>query len=1648
MEKTMKARVQHKHDIEANWLKATNFTPLASEIIVYDPDENYDYPRIKIGDGKTNINALPFVTKDYAKISDIPTKPQDIGALPDSTVIPTVPTKISAFENDKGYLTQHQSLDAYAKTADLGALATKDSLTASDVGALPDTTKIPGALSDLSEDTTHRVVTDAEKEAWNAKSNFSGNYADLNGKPTIPTVPTKISAFENDAKYLTTFTETDPTVPDWAKAKEKPTYTADEVGALPDSTEIPSKLSDLSEDTAHRLVTDAEKTTWNAKSNFSGSYNDLTNKPTIPSVAGLASTTYVDNAVKNKVDKDGNKVLSTNDYTTAEKNKLAGIAAGAEVNVNADWNATSGDAQILNKPTLGSMAAKSSVAKSDLASEIQTSLGKADSALQPGDISDWAKQSSKPSYTKNEVGLGNVDNTSDANKPVSTAQANAIAEAKKAGTDAQSNLNTHTNNKSNPHGVTKAQVGLGNVDNVRQYSASNPPPYPVTSINGKTGAVVVDIPGSYTIPSFWQSAIDTAIATIKSLQTGKNCVTFPFFSDNHTRYGYAGILIAEVMKQCHIPYCFYGGDSISSGYIASEAVMIEQDGKFDAMMSAVPNGRMCRAVGNHDGYWAVSANERHQYTREQVYELFLREESIAQSKHFGDDGTYYYVEDMASKIRFIVLNTNGNRVDDIQIAWFRDVALKVNEGWAVVIISHHPISNHYHANISNAAAVRAIVIESGAEVIGWFSGHIHRDRIYNGAALNTSDDSIGDDMGFKQITITSDATNIAYEDTTRHPIAEDALSHAIDFVTINRDTKTVNLTRLGIGNNRVYNYEGVVLYSITSNLNNVISNNKTTFIRANQSYTTSLTALGGYTLSSVKVTMGGTDITSSVYNNGVITIAEVTGDVVITASAEKPAEPVVNIWQTPYKLNSRLNTSETDPDASGVFISAWYPVSQEQLSGDIVLRSNKNIFNHANLSSSGDYLRFYSSTTAGTALLSEIVDRTSKFTKAYDSENGIYSLTIKHTWFSSKASEIKYFRWCAQVSTSAITADYFDGCILTVNQEITNSDDGSYTNLADPSSADWLTDKRFATSSISDFAGVYITNYIPCKPGDTIRVKGMDLNSLISSSKPRTRMFSNGTQVGIADYYPNYIMEAGYGSFNSETGISTFRLVNMTQSGVVDGNEITEYTFDSIRINFKLLSGYTVNDVIVTVNEEISGKPSNGESNYTNLADPTSSEWKIGYRVNSSLNIVETSGDTNQQLTNIIPLSGNNQFHIKGMGVYDELSNDGSNYNRVILMDSNGTILAAAQLDSNSFRGYYTVADYDSAVAVVDVTSVIAKANKTGVAFVRFGGRVTDPASVIITIDQRISDDPDNGTSYINQIPISTDTDGSIYNGKGYKEGTRISSSSGSISANDAVDLTGFIPIKLGDVVRMKNIDFVWATMGSAGGLHFYAADKTTKVRSFNTNELPDIAATFASDAGAVYDNAGNLVQFTITNYGGMNTAAFMRVCATNIDDSSIITINQEITINPEGDSSEINLADPSADGWVNNSRLSSSGEDKGEGGFPGGVVTNWIYCERGDVLRISGIDFGTKNNASNTTAPYIQCYYTSGDMSCVDINSYEDTGGFEVDENGVVTFLVLSWDGKNQAITSNGQVEKVRFSGLLTAANANDVVITKNQSI
>jgi hypothetical protein len=72
--RNISTRIIHKHDIEANWLKATGFVPMQGELIIYDIEvdasgnilelpsgrtEPYTYERFKIGDGKTVVSDLP-----------------------------------------------------------------------------------------------------------------------------------------------------------------------------------------------------------------------------------------------------------------------------------------------------------------------------------------------------------------------------------------------------------------------------------------------------------------------------------------------------------------------------------------------------------------------------------------------------------------------------------------------------------------------------------------------------------------------------------------------------------------------------------------------------------------------------------------------------------------------------------------------------------------------------------------------------------------------------------------------------------------------------------------------------------------------------------------------------------------------------------------------------------------------------------------------------------------------------------------------------------------------------------------------------------------------------------------------------------------------------------------------------------------------------------------------------------------------------------------------------------------------------------------------------------------------------------------------------------------------------------------------------
>ena len=174
------------------------------------------------------------------------------------------------------------------------------------------------------------------------------NENDTSSMAYIKHKPANVSAFVNDAGYIKN--ETDPTVPSWAKQSSKPTYTAEEVGALPVSTDIPSSLADLSDDTTHRVVTDAEKSTWSGKQDtlVSGTSIKTINNE---SLLGSGNISISGGGGEENVI----EAITFNGDAVPVSNKTAAITASIpDAQIQSDWNQSDSTKKdfIKNKPTI------------------------------------------------------------------------------------------------------------------------------------------------------------------------------------------------------------------------------------------------------------------------------------------------------------------------------------------------------------------------------------------------------------------------------------------------------------------------------------------------------------------------------------------------------------------------------------------------------------------------------------------------------------------------------------------------------------------------------------------------------------------------------------------------------------------------------------------------------------------------------------------------------------------------------------------------------------------------------------------------------------------------------------------------------------------------------------------------------------------------------------------------------------------------------------------------------------------------------------------------------------------------------------------------------------------------------------------------
>lgn len=414
-----------------------------------DKTDLSDAVQASLNKADTALQTAP-VTSVNNKTGAVVLSASDVGALPNTTAIPT---KTSELDNDSGFI-DSSALDGYAKTTDIPTKTsqlTNNSgfITANDVPVK----SVDGSTGEVVTNavkTTSQSLTDAQKAQARTNigagtSSFDGDYESLSNKPTIPT---QTSQLENNSGFIT-------------------------------SADVPTKVSQLDNDTGFITSND------------------------VPEYSVVKAT-------------------DTSDYAAVYYLTKNGVNTGVAINIPKDLFVESGE--IVTNPS-GQPAGK----------YLKLVLQNQDEPIyiNVADLVDaYTSGLGITISTNNEISIkivaGNglsADTDGIKMATVTTTINGAMLSSDKVKLDGIENgaqKNTVTGVKGDNEttyrvgnvNITKANIGLSNVDNVKQYSTTNPPPYPVTSVNNKTGAVVLDasdvgaLPDTTVIPVVNDATLD------------------------------------------------------------------------------------------------------------------------------------------------------------------------------------------------------------------------------------------------------------------------------------------------------------------------------------------------------------------------------------------------------------------------------------------------------------------------------------------------------------------------------------------------------------------------------------------------------------------------------------------------------------------------------------------------------------------------------------------------------------------------------------------------------------------------------------------------------------------------------------------------------------------------------------------------------------------------------------------------------------------------------------------------------------------------------------------------------------------------------------------------------------------------------------
>ena len=466
-----------------------------------------------------------------------------------------------------------------------------------------------------------------------------------------------------------------------------------------------------------------------------------------------------------------------------------------------------------------------------------------------------------------------------------------------------------------------------------------------------------------------------------------NQITFVAMSDTHyageqedSWQEYSNIstehagMAAQILSYC-LPIdfaCHLGDYTFGSANTTTELLkaQIEKVSQFlDGNFRGIPQ---FRTVGNHDtGEYSSLVGAEY---------LYQAIGSKCDDATFGSTVYGYCYRDFAEKkVRVICLNTSEGETDSgssasevvsaAQRLWFAqtlfDVGSKTDAAdWSIIVLGHYsldfggayPLSNIVYAYVNGSSITENGTTvnfsgNNGASFVADFHGHTHCFKV---DSLYRVVSNVGTAYDAKKVCVPNASyyRNNYYGDTSFYGFTySDSTTYdktintgkdtAFVVNVIDLDNKVIYSYCYGAGTDRTISYGAKVYRTITNTLTHVTNSNAATSIENETAYSATLSADTGYTLDTVTVTMGGTDITSTAYSDGGISIASVTGDIVITAVATKIVSytnqvPIStdadgNVFNgTGYIDGYRINSSGATAALSGFTATGFIPFTKGQ----------------------------------------------------------------------------------------------------------------------------------------------------------------------------------------------------------------------------------------------------------------------------------------------------------------------------------------------------------------------------------------------------------------------------------------------------------------------------------------------------------------------------------------------------------------------------------------------------------------------------------------------------------------------------------------------------------------------------------------------